>query len=475
MRTELFLAENHPMLSRQDWLCPPVSLKPFTPAAHVQKQQPPVTTLAIFALDNSRPITQSISSTPVFAVELGTRHGSIEEQSEYSALIYRRRIYADQRTATDTAMASLETSQVDGDRTQGQSVSSPSPSPSEPLSSSASHTSPAKVPSDIALRTPERSRSQIGNTAGAGHRGCSSEKESFKMVKVHTAKCSECDQRNMDTMLRCPGCTFQVCRPCRDKRDCKGKGLAHGVMASPGGLFRAVGLLDRSGGLGTGGGSVTRKRLAGMNGSMSPSPAPTFRLGLKVRTQDVDVGGAEDDSEALENGNKVESKFAPTRVAKSASKKRTAKSHPKSVSDEESSGDDFRLESMSPTQNKRRRTALNLTDTPTATSARPSRRVSGPGAYVITSSPSSDGTLEVNSSGVHQVLPHYIDVSKAVDTNKEGPLAPTDRIQELLEQHGVNTPVNPYDEHFLGRRVPVVINPIIRMPPSIGGKEASKK
>lgn len=81
---------------------------------------------------------------------------------------------------------------------------------------------------------------------------CSSSPSAFTAVKVHTAKCSECDKRNMDVMLRCPGCTFQVCKPCQEKREKAGRSLAHGNMLSPHVATPATG------------GSVVRKRPVGV-------------------------------------------------------------------------------------------------------------------------------------------------------------------------------------------------------------------
>nr|GFD53086.1 hypothetical protein [Tanacetum cinerariifolium] len=62
---------------------------------------------------------------------------------------------------------------------------------------------------------------------------CSSSPTSFTKITVHTAKCSECDKRNLETMLRCPGCTFQVCKPCHERREAAGRSLAHGNMMTP--------------------------------------------------------------------------------------------------------------------------------------------------------------------------------------------------------------------------------------------------
>lgn len=37
-------------------------------------------------------------------------------------------------------------------------------------------------------------------------------------------------------------------------------------------------------------------------------------------------------------------------------------------------------------------------------------------------------------------------------------------VNALMQTFGVNTPENPYEEHLLGRREPVVSNPVIMIP-----------
>jgi hypothetical protein len=149
------------------------------------------------------------------------------------------------------------------------------------------------------------------------------------VVKVHTAKCTECDKRNKDTMLRCPGCTFQICRPCRDRREKKGRGLIHGAMMSPGGL---------GSGLGSGSGVVRRKVV----GKLVASPAPA-----KDAVDDEDMDDVP-----------VEPEGKNKKVL--AGKKRAVKSKP-AVSDE-SDDDDFMPDLASPTASKKRRTTLAITD-----------------------------------------------------------------------------------------------------------------
>ena len=49
----------------------------------------------------------------------------------------------------------------------------------------------------------------------------------YLTVSIHTAKCTLCNQRNTDDrMRRCPYCTWQICGPCREK---KNDDLRHGI------------------------------------------------------------------------------------------------------------------------------------------------------------------------------------------------------------------------------------------------------
>ncbi|KAF1998573.1 hypothetical protein P154DRAFT_621693 [Amniculicola lignicola CBS 123094] len=59
---------------------------------------------------------------------------------------------------------------------------------------------------------------------------CATKQDDFKTVTIHTAKCSHCDNRNKATMLRCPGCTWQICEVCR--KVFEGRPLMHGQMAA---------------------------------------------------------------------------------------------------------------------------------------------------------------------------------------------------------------------------------------------------
>ena len=50
----------------------------------------------------------------------------------------------------------------------------------------------------------------------------------FKEVKIHTAKCDECNKHNSDVIYRCMECAQQCCLPCWSKRESDGTHLAIG-------------------------------------------------------------------------------------------------------------------------------------------------------------------------------------------------------------------------------------------------------
>jgi hypothetical protein len=57
-------------------------------------------------------------------------------------------------------------------------------------------------------------------------------------------------------------------------------------------------------------------------------------------------------------------------------------------------------------------------------------------------------------------------------------LTPQEEIRELMRQHGVDTPENPYKEHLLGRHMPPMSNPVIppyRFPASPLAAQSGRK
>jgi hypothetical protein len=71
-------------------------------------------------------------------------------------------------------------------------------------------------------------------TPGGSKLECTIDERLYKRVNIHTAKCTQCDFRNGELMRRCPGCTFQICKPCYEGRLTAGKTLAHGNKPTQG-------------------------------------------------------------------------------------------------------------------------------------------------------------------------------------------------------------------------------------------------
>lgn len=224
---------------------------------------------------------------------------------------------------------------------------------------------------------------------------------------VHTAKCSECDQRNLETMLRCPGCTFQVCKPCRDKREAAGRSLAHGNMMTP---WIAT--------PGTGGTVVRRK------------PVSSVRKDEGNETKNEEANSF--DMQELNSKAEVRVKVKGTKRMARPAPKPKAKAKPKAretTPSDVSSDDDFAPDPESPTPSKRQRTELTS---------------------------KTDGSSDVPSPFL-----------KATD--EKGPRVPSKApgdmtTNELLAYHGVNTAQSPYKAHLLSRHEPVVSNPVIEIP-----------
>jgi hypothetical protein len=268
-------------------------------------------------------------------------------------------------------------------------------------------------------------------------RSCVDNVEQMTEVKVHTAKCTDCDNRNTGDMWRCPGCTFQICKKCKDTRltpdpddPSKKKTLAHGSMLTPGGI---------------GTGESVRRRLV----DPTQSPAPK-----DVKMESPDDDESMEDTKVTGKGKAVATKKRPT----------------KRVSRDDSS-DEFVADPTSPTTNKRRRLGMaGITDSPTATSMRPSRTAaqSTPAPkYVPSSSPhsgdtSGSGKGEAMTDGsVSNLSLQQASISRTPEARD---LSYAGRIQELLEQQGVNLPDRRYEQHFLERFQPVANDPLLKVP-----------
>ena len=248
---------------------------------------------------------------------------------------------------------------------------------------------------------------------GAGLSTCTDDRNLYGAVMVHTAKCTECDQRNKKTMLRCPGCTFQLCEPCHEKRVKRGKGLRHGNMATPGATKGAATPTTISR-------TVRKKPFAS-----TPSGQVTKRR-----------------SDEAKDENEGDMDNAPS-TKKSTSKKGSAKKKRRTEDSEteDSSEDNFQPDDMTPTPSKRRRGELTFAESALATAGRtpPTTRASRksiPQEAVSLSAP-----------------PNVVDPRASVGHRLS-------EIHNPLYQHAVQG----YDEPLLGRRVPVMSNPAANIP-----------
>jgi hypothetical protein len=262
-----------------------------------------------------------------------------------------------------------------------------------------------------------RRMASLPRTPGSSVLPCASSPSSFTSIKVHTAKCSECDQRNLETMLRCPGCTFQLCKPCRDRREDAGRSLAHGNM-----------MTLRVATPGTGGSVVRRK------------PASSAKKeGGKEAVKGAQEGEAKGDrKEEVRVEEKVEERVTvevkvpkgTKRMAKPAPKPKP-KTKPKareSTPSDDSSNDGFAPDPGSPTASKRRRTLTSKTD------------------------------------GFADVPSPFLDALGERGLKLPGKALGEMTTDQLLAYHGVNTPQSPYKAHLLSRHEPVVSDPVIEIP-----------
>jgi hypothetical protein len=224
-------------------------------------------------------------------------------------------------------------------------------------------------------------------------------------------------------------------------------------MMSPGGLGSGFGL---------GSGRKVTRRVVGALESPTPPPKSANRKGAEE--EEIDEEMAEVREQVMGKGKKPSTK-----------KRATGKKSKQVLDEDESSDDDFMPDPKSPTSHKRRRTTLAITDTPTATSARPSRTGPTSSTYIEPHSPSSS-SVEPEASTDHppsNLNPEQL--KQAWSMKAENVAVPTGRVQELLEAQGVNTAENRYESHFLARHEPVMRNRVIEIPGSVRRMAGSKQ
>ncbi|KAI8931726.1 hypothetical protein NX059_011369 [Plenodomus lindquistii] len=306
-------------------------------------------------------------------------------------------------------------------------------------------------------RTPHTPSSSLGIV-------CTMDATLYRIVKVHTAKCTECDKRNKAVMRRCPGCTFQVCTPCFERRKKNGKGLRHGMSMSSSASPLTVRAAQRKIDVG-GGGEVPRmeelkKKEVGSEGDKGGVVGESGKAGESVGGgETVSVGVQKEKVKVV-----VTPKPKPKRRAIKKQKK-TAKfvESEDDLSSELSDPEDY----ASPTPSKRRRSTLTVDSAPTVVGPPQSegKKRFVPLSTSRSSAPTTSSAAAPSSSTLESALPAPDKTAKTMEPSR----TPVSKlgINELMHVYGVNTAENPYHEHLLSRREPVVSNPNIRIPDRI--------
>ncbi|KAI4950182.1 hypothetical protein J4E91_004838 [Alternaria rosae] len=315
-----------------------------------------------------------------------------------------------------------------GRRARAPTATTPAPAPSP------SPSTPGRRNRPLLPNTPRSSSSPFPTRAPRTPGGslsiqpCTVDETLYSRVTVHTAKCTECDQRNMDTMRRCPGCTFQVCQPCYEKRLKNNKGLLHGNMATPGAAGTGFGTTPA-------GRTVRRRPVA----SSTPVRESEEKKEDDIKEEEEDVDPAP--------------KEAVSSTQKSSAKKRATRKKPvvlDSEVDELSSEDDFEPDDHSPTPSKKRRTELTFAESALATATRT------PPATRATRRPTTAPTYR-DPSSPH---PDLVDGAVRSGGRSNGHLGGEYKGDEGL----YDVAIGPYDEPLLSRQNPVLSNPASRIP-----------
>ncbi|PSN75466.1 hypothetical protein BS50DRAFT_568112 [Corynespora cassiicola Philippines] len=283
--------------------------------------------------------------------------------------------------------------------------------------------------------TPRRVRVTTSATPSATN--CSAVAEEFKLVHIHTAKCSQCDKRNMDVMRRCPGCTFQICKPCFDVKQAKGQDLRHGNMSFGPTTPSTV---------------PVRRMLFTTEGTSTPTPEPDTPVRRAVAVGSLETKHLHhQDIDSAKRGPAQQQQQTPSTGGASEKRKRNKrKAKPKDLK-EDTTDDEFVLPIVeSPTPASKRRKVL-----PSSPVSELSSLNSTPNRRVDTLGPSpTQATAAITTANISP--------SSSTDTESQAP-APRGRkgstIHELLEQHHVK-----YKHHFLQRNPSVSSDPIFTSP-----------
>jgi hypothetical protein len=322
----------------------------------------------------------------------------------------------------------------------------PTNTPMAPPATPGASTTPEAVPRTPNSRatprppkTPGTTASPVAHTPGGSILRCATDPADFLQQKYRTAKCQVCDQYNeSDHMRKCPGCPWQICLPCQEIKKKEGKDLKHGSFTESLSLT----------------GPSKRKRLPPAGTTPAP-PTPLRRDTSVARDTIMNSPTPEPTIKAKVKGKE---KAAPTTTAKAAaSRKRAAKSD----------GDEFAFSDPdSPTRKKPR-----ITDQATATSNRPQRTGTTTTTttavhYGPDSTPTPDTDSDVSTSvGRRLCTMNYAELAQQFSV--EGNVRPASRVQELLEQAGVDTQGNRYEQHLLSTHRPVMSSRVAKIPAAV--------
>ncbi|KAF2271558.1 uncharacterized protein EI97DRAFT_446520 [Westerdykella ornata] len=260
---------------------------------------------------------------------------------------------------------------------------------------------------------------------------CTSDPALYTTVNIHTAKCAICDLRNMATMRRCPGCTYQVCTPCFDARN--GAPLVHGNL----------GIATTLSALGLPVTPVRRKILNRADGGVGGAAAASSNVGSASAGSSGRTGKGKRDAAA--NTDVHGSPTPATATKKRAAPKRRQNNKRKGKGRVIDESDAEKTESVMDDADD---------DVFTETEASSKRRKT---LYGSKSPGTSNAGLENLTIRSEVGRPHVR--GGAVRQTVAGRIGGDSTIQELLELHGVDRPENRYTEHLLSRSQPICTFP----------------
>ncbi|USP79521.1 hypothetical protein yc1106_06795 [Curvularia clavata] len=317
---------------------------------------------------------------------------------------------------------------------------------------------PVSITSDTSVRSQNALPIRTPRTPGdRAQNVCTLDETQFARVAVHTAKCTECDKRNLDVMRRCPGCTFQVCQPCFQKRHQEGKGLVHGNMPTPGPAVPS--------------GSGVRTARKKPPPSISPTEVYSKKPESNAQEQPVDTAAEEKESDSS--------------TAKPNNRKRPARRTPSESSLEKSTEDS---DYTSPIPSKRARTVVSFAESAFATAGEepPTTRATHRSSLAATHEALTSATLNAvepqspakeppitraarrsSLASTHEAIAPAS--SKTAKTQPTAGRAPSEPPQNDILYHNA---IKNYKEPLLARREPITSNPVAHIPAIIkrGGK-----